>query len=91
MNAEQQTKLRIGSSVMLNSGGPLMTVTGWESALTSVREELDAETTTRNKAEALKSLPPESLTVFVAWMGDDGAAHSGEFPAACLRLKVDAA
>lgn len=75
-------QVKIGAVVTLNSGGPRMTVTGWQDDSApdgGLQPEL-------NQRKTLMEIDADEISIFTCWMNERDELQQGSFPASCLRI-----
>ena len=83
MTNNELAMMKVGHQVVLNSGGPMMTVAGWQDDSLSIEALNNAP---RNDRAVLRDVEAEDVSVNVAWCDNHGQLQSAALPAACLRL-----
>lgn len=85
MTNEQMAALRIGAHVALNSGGPPLTVTGWEATSNTIAQE-NAKPT-RNMPGTLLEYEADDVAVSVVWIDGKGRPQQLTAFASCFRFQ----
>lgn len=87
MTPETLKQLTVGAVVTLKSGGPAMTVAGWEDDTKSIAEHNAARDASPFAycAELVLALDPRLVSVSVSWVSEDGTPRAANYVAAMLK------
>lgn len=81
MKPDTLNQLHVGAVVTLKSGGPAMTVAGWEDDRLEIAE---ANVRSHIEQDALGA-PPEWVSVHCKWCDEKGRPHQQSYLAAMLK------